>query len=258
MAAEQKNRLESLLEKALTEPGWRPEFFRVLMESSVWVPGEAVAGHSMNTDNSVELQHWEKQDATRVIPFFSSQQALRQAAGEQQAFVVMPVRTLFEITCGETLLLNAKLPQGKEFTPQEITRLLGGDNNPLSQQQVLQGGVPLLLSALEQPPERMINSLITLFQNIKQVKRAFICTVKEQAGQQANLLIGIEAEGDISTIIQTAGSVAADILPEDEAVDLCQITNDDTGISHFMITHIAPFYQRRWGSFLRDFQKRII
>ena len=38
----------------------------------------------------------------------------------------MPVRTLFEMTLGETLFLNAKLPTGKEFMPREISLLIGG------------------------------------------------------------------------------------------------------------------------------------
>lgn len=37
----------------------------------------------------------------------------------------MPVRTLFEMTLGETLFLNAKLPTGKEFMPREISLLMG-------------------------------------------------------------------------------------------------------------------------------------
>jgi hypothetical protein len=37
--SETKNELETLLEKAATEPGHRPAFFRTLLESTVWVPG---------------------------------------------------------------------------------------------------------------------------------------------------------------------------------------------------------------------------
>lgn len=253
-----KNQLETLLHKALTEPGWRPEFFRVLLASEVWVPGCAIAQDAENQQSILDLQHWEKRDTSQIIPFFSSQQALAQVTDEQQPFIVMPVRALFEMTLGETLFLNARLPQGKEFTPQEIRRLLEGDADPHSEQQIIQGGIPLLLSTLVRPPDFLIEPLINLFQELKTVKRAFICQVKEQQQQKPNLLIGIEIQGDVDTIIQATGSVASDALPEDEPVDICQVIDNDPGISHFMITHILPFYQRRWGSFLRDFQNRII
>lgn len=257
--SETKNELETLLEQAATEPAYRPAFFRTLLDSTVWVPGNAAEGEAVVENSALDIQHWEKDDGTSVIPFFTSLAALQQAVDDEQAFVVMPARTLFEMTLGETLFLNAKLPTGKEFTPREISHLVGEEGSPLSQQEVLEGGTALLLSEVAEPPAQMVDSLTTLFKSIKTVKRAFICSIKEQADAQANLLIGIEAEGDIEEIIHAAGSVATDTLPGDEPVDICQVTEGEKGISHFMLAHITPFYERRWGSFLRDFKtNRII
>lgn len=257
--SETKNELETLLEQAATEPAYRPAFFRTLLDSTVWVPGNAAEGEAVVEESALDIQHWEKDDGTSVIPFFTSLTALQQAVDDEQAFVVMPARTLFEMTLGETLFLNAKLPTGKEFTPREISHLVGEEGSPLSQQEVLEGGTALLLSEVAEPPAQMVDSLTTLFKSIKTVKRAFICSIKEQADAQANLLIGIEAEGDIEEIIHAAGSVATDTLPGDEPVDICQVTEGEKGISHFMLAHITPFYERRWGSFLRDFKtNRII
>ena len=121
------------------------------------------------------------------------------------------------------------------------------------------GGEALLLSEVAEPPAQMVDSLTTLFKTLKTVKRAFLCSIKERADAPANLLIGIEAEGDIEAIIQTTGRVATDTLPGDEPIDICQVVEGEKGISHFMIAHITPFYEKRWGSFLRDFkQNRII
>lgn len=257
--SETKNELETLLEKAATEPAHRPAFFRVLLDSTVWVPGEAAQGEAIDANSAVDLQHWEKEDGTSVIPFFTSLEAMQQAVAHQQAFVMMPVRQLFEMTPGETLFLNAKLPTGKEFTPREISHLISPEGDAVSNQTVLEGGASLLLSEVTEPPAQMIDSLTTLFKEMKTVKRAFLCSIKEQADEQPNLLIGIEAEGDIEPVIRAAGSVAMDTLPGDEPVDLCQVKEGEKGVSHFMIAHITPFYERRWGSFLRDFkQNRII
>ena len=245
--SETKNELEDLLEKAATEPAHRPAFFRTLLGSTVWVPGTAAQGEAVVEDSALDLQHWEKEDGTSVIPFFTSLEALQQAVEDEQAFVVMPVRTLFEMTLGETLFLNAKLPTGKEFMPRKISLLIGEEGNPL------------ILSEVAEPPAQMIDSLTTLFKTIKPVKRAFICSIKENEEAQPNLLIGIEADGDIEEIIQAAGSVATDTLPGDEPIDICQVKKGEKGISHFITEHIAPFYERRWGGFLRDFkQNRII
>lgn len=247
------NRLEELLKLAATEPAHRPEFFQLLLEADVWIPGESTAGQ-LDASTPVDLQHWEKEDGTSVIPFFSSEQAMAEATGDEQSYVRMPVRTLFEMTQGETLFLNPKLPTGKEFSAAEIVHLLGDAGNALSEQSVLEGGQALLLSEVAEPPAQMIDSLTQLFSKYKQVRRAFVASIKESAEEQPNLLIGIEAESDIEAIIQAAGSVATDTLPDDAPIDICEVVAEDRGISHFFTAHITPFYERRWGSFLRDFK----
>ena len=132
-------------------------------------------------------------------------------------------------------------------------------SSPISTQTVLEGGESLLLSEVAEPPAQMVDSLTALFKTLKTVKRAFLCSIKDSADAPANLLIGIEAEGDIEEVIQATGSVATDTLPGDEPIDICQVVEGEKGISHFMIAHITPFYEKRWGSFLRDFKhNRII
>lgn len=247
------NRLEEVLKLAATEPAHRPEFFQLLLEADAWIPGESSADR-LDASTPVDLQHWEKEDGSSVIPFFSSEEALAEAISGEQSWVRMPVRTLFEITLGETLFLNPKLPTGKEFTAAEIAHLLDETGSALSEQKVLEGGHQLLLSEVTDPPAQMIDSLTHLFSKYKQVRRAFVASIRESSDEQPNLLIGIEADSDIEAIIQAAGSVATDTLPDDAPVDICQVVAEDRGISHFFTAHITPFYERRWGSFLRDFK----
>lgn len=254
MMNELNPRLEEVLKLAAVEPAHRPEFFSLLMETSVVVPGErAEAGAVIDASTPVDLQHWEKEDGTSLIPCFTSVSALEQAVSGEQAYLIMPVRTLFEITQGETLFLNPKLPEGKEFSPREIADLLGEEGSALTQQTVLEGGTSLLLSEIAAPPAQMIDSLTQLFATHKSVRRAWVAYIRESADQPANLLIGIEADGDIDGIIQAAGSVATDTMIEDEPVDICRVVAEDKGVSHFFTAHLKPFYERRWGSFMRDF-----
>ena len=65
----------------------------------------------------------------------------------------------------------------------------------------------------------------------------------------------VELHGSLVKVV----SVATDTLPGDEPIDICEVVEGEKGISHFMLAHITPFYEKRWGSFLRDFkQNRII
>ncbi len=79
----------------------------------------------LDASTPVDLPHWEKEDGSSVIPFFTSEQAMSEAINDEQPYVRLPVRTLFEMTRGETLFLNPKLPTGKEFSAAEISHLLG-------------------------------------------------------------------------------------------------------------------------------------
>lgn len=67
--SETKNELETLLEKAATEPGHRPAFFRTLLEATVWVPGAAAQGEQVVEDSVLDLLHWEKMMAHRLFLF---------------------------------------------------------------------------------------------------------------------------------------------------------------------------------------------
>lgn len=245
--------LEKLLEQAAIEPAYRPAFFQALLTADAWVLGRSEDTH-FTADSALDLTHWEKSEGGRVIPFFTSEQALTSVCVPEAAWLRLPVRTLFEITRGERLFLNPKLATGKEFSALEIAALLDNQGNALTEQQVMEGGQPLLMSAVEQPPAQLISSLTTLFAGKKTVRRAFLAEIREGEGQPANLLVGIEADSGIEQLIQLAGNVAVDTLPDDALIDLCEVDPQASGVSHFFTAHITPFYERRWGSFLRDFK----
>ena len=61
------NTLEDLLKKAASEPESRPAFYAALLSSQVFVIGQKEP-----VSNQVQIEHWEKEDGSQVIPFFSS------------------------------------------------------------------------------------------------------------------------------------------------------------------------------------------
>lgn len=263
--------LESLLKLAATESIYRTAFFRTLLDATVLVlvagsePGGEDSEMTFTAGNGVNILHWEKQDGESVIPFFSSpevlQQALSQAEDEQtdlekQPFVAMPVRVLFEMTQGAHLFLNPKSEHGKEFWPQEVAMLL--ENGGLAQpaEMMVDKESQILLGQPEEYPAAMVDALIQLFSQRKPVRRAFLALMHDKSvDEQANLLIGLEVDGspeEINQLIQEAGNVASDHAPDDRPVDFCLVNEKERGVSHYLMTHTQAFYQRRWGSWLRN------
>jgi SseB protein C-terminal domain/SseB protein N-terminal domain len=263
--------LGSLLKLAATASIHRIAFFRALLDATVFVlvddsgkPDEE-GGMTFTTDNGVNILHWEKQDGESVIPFFTSVAVLQQAldhtddavtAGKKQPFVAMPVRVLFAITQGAHLFLNPKSEHGKEFWPQEVAMLLktGGLAQPA--ERVVDKESQVLLGQPEEYPAAMVDALIQLFSQRKPVRRAFLALMHDKSvDEKPNLLIGLEVDGpddEIDSLIQEAGNVASDHVPDDSPVDFCLVNEKERGVSHYLMTHTQAFYQRKWGSWLRN------
>lgn len=266
-ATDGENELERLLRLSVTAPAWRPAFYQTLLESTVFVLGDAGQDEAekqgsvaITAGSELNILHWEKQDGSSIIPFFSSVDVLEKAsAGEspdEQAFVALPARVLFEMTQGDELFLNPKSEYGKEFTPNEVTLLLSNGGLHAPSELVLDKENQLLIGQPEEYPSAMIDALTTLFTQKKPVRRAFMALIHDKAvDDQPNLLIGLEADGDeqeIDALIREAGNVASETSPDDRPVDFCIVSEKERGISHYLISHTQPFYQRKWGSWLRN------
>ena len=262
MATPLDNPLELALKRAAGEPAHRPAFFNLLLESTVLVLGESgdgwIAGAArQDGEQPVTLQHWEKPDGTTAIPFFTSLEALQQAVSEPQPFLALPTRTLFAMTAGAELFLNPKLPYGKEFGPDEITALMMNGGDALTEREILEGEMRFTLSDPEEKPAQMIASLNQLLADYKQVRRAFMVQIRDEPQDPPHWLIGLECDGNAGAedIIEAVGQVATDTAPDEQPVDLCLVGQDEPGISHYFIHHIAPFYERKWGSWLRTLRQ---
>ncbi|ATM94863.1 enhanced serine sensitivity protein SseB [Yersinia frederiksenii] len=263
--------LESLLKLAATESIHRTAFFRALLDATVLVLVDNAEQRGeegempFTAGDGVNILHWEKQDGESVIPFFTSVEVLQQALDiaedqsidtETQPFIAMPVRVLFEMTQGAHLFLNPKSEHGKEFWPQEVAMLL--ENGGLAQpaEMVVDKESQILLGQPEEYPAAMVDALIQLFSQRKPVRRAFLALMHDKSvDEKPNLLVGLEVDGsddEIDQLIQEAGNVASDHAPDDGPVDFCLVSEKERGVSHYLMTHTQAFYQRKWGSWLRN------
>ena len=77
------NDLEQKLMRAADEPTSRPEFYKALMVSDVFIIGSSDSeGEGVSTipaGAKLSIVNWEKNDGTPFIPFFTSLDALQRA-----------------------------------------------------------------------------------------------------------------------------------------------------------------------------------
>lgn len=245
--------LAVLLKQAVTKPGSRPAFYQRLLTSEVWLPQ---AQQPKNVDGEVDIIHWRRADGSTIVPFFTDKAALQQACGGDQAAIKLPAKQLLTITHGDTLHLNPELPEGKLFTLDEINRLLQHPAATFASHHVIEKDQSLQVNVVTDPPAQLVQSLQQLFSSHTTVRQAFLAKFCESYDQTEKLMVALELDTDKEqeTIIQQTGNLAIEVLTDHEVIDVCVIDPTAAGISHLLIAHFTPFYQRRWGNFLGDIQ----
>ncbi|HUW54755.1 MAG TPA: SseB family protein [Rhodanobacter sp.] len=131
----EENSLEHALRVAVTDPSSLADFYRELLESEVYVIGSSVVeeGDSVQDEDGavplqpevrVSIQSWLRSDGSPVTPLFSSLSVLQRSITRQMSYLLLPARTLFELTAGAALVLNPKSDYSKELLPHEVASLL--------------------------------------------------------------------------------------------------------------------------------------
>lgn len=248
--------LEIALARAAAEPADRPEFYRVLLASEVFVLGHTqskVEGRvTVPSGDKLSIVNWQKADGTPVIPFFASLDALRRAIKEEQSYVALPARSLFEMTKGATLVLNPSSSHVKEFFPNEIQALLTTGMNQAPQTRVVQKATQVLLGQPSEYPTEMVSALTILLSRHPGVKVAYLCLMHDVSVQEKpSLVVGFEGEG-LERAMQEAGSVAADTAPKGQPVDFVKVIRGEKGLSSYFMESVKPFYERSWGAKLKS------
>ncbi len=243
------NVLEIALELAASGPAHRPEFFRLLLESTIFILGSSgqmdEGSVTLKANTQVQIKNWVKPDGSSVIPFFSSLRALQLAIQSDEPYIALPARTFFQITRGAELILNPRSEYGKEFTPAEVEALLAEGVSRLATPMVVEKDMQVLLGQPSNYPNAMVTFLTTLLAKHSNVKAAYLALMHNPSvDEKPHLIVGIEAEGDFDNVIREAGTVAADTAPNGEPVDLTRVVRGESGVAQYFLEEVKPFYER--------------
>lgn len=239
--------LETLLQKAATEPAYRGAFYQQLLSDNLVV--------ITNNTNAPEGEYTLPQNATvniisypdGRIPVFTSTERIfdKGVVTEEVAYMEMKGRQLFELAKGATFLLNPYSDYGKELLPEEITMMLSGK---------ILGGAPETITIkkdtevqIGQPahyPTEMVQSLKELFATTPNIRAAYLGWMfNPESGEPPHYILGLDAEGDLHSVAHEAGRLAQQFLSPDEFVDFIKI-DDKGGISDYFLESVEPFYKR--------------
>lgn len=245
MAFQPENDVEIALLRAAQNPDSTTELFRMMLNSDLLVLG-TVAGQesatqkiSLEPGGKLQLVVGEK-NGEKFLPLFTSMtrmQAYLKEPGpkETNKFLAVNGRALLDLTRGAPVTLNPGSELARDFTPEEIARILDSA--------MLQGR-PKVNLGLEVFPPNMVEVLTALFAKDTGVSAAWMIGVEfADRGGERHPLVGIETSGDMAALMGEIDRAAQVSLPglvfDVQRVDRAR----PLGMADALL-QTEPFYQR--------------
>jgi hypothetical protein len=211
---EPENEIERLLVRAASDPFARAAFTRALMDAQIFLVMVPDGPVEQQPDGSVKVPEGTKlalPSATRgevkLLPFFTSPSRARTWFKGEYIVVPDKTRDLFIRYSSAPFVLNPASDYGKEFTSDEVKRLLSGhfDDGPATE--VIQKAEQVLLSHPDKVPTRLIAALGRELGALKSVRGAWLMQAM-RAGQSAHSwMLGVDNMGswqDVQAAISRA------------------------------------------------------
>jgi hypothetical protein len=235
-----ENELEKALVKAVLNPAYAPDFFRLLLESDLLVLGSAesretafekfalMPGGKLNLVPGIK-------DGSRFLPVFSSVVRMQEYVKQESKYLSINGRALLDLTRGAPITLNPASEYGRELTPSQVQQLLDGAS-PRSEARTIIGEADY--------PVALVNMLTALFATRPDIETAWMIQVTfADRAKEPHPLVGIETQGDWPSLMQAIKAGAEKSVP-DMVFDLQRVDRrNPVGMTSAML-QVAPFYQR--------------
>lgn len=239
--------LETLLQKAATEPAYRAEFYKRILSAELII----LTQNSEIQKGSQILQEDTKVDIVSYpdgkIPVFTSTDRIfdKGIVKEEVEYMEMTGENLFDLAKGATFLLNPYSEYGKELLPDEVERMLSGKIlTDTSKTLTIEKKTKVQIGQPTKYPTEIINSLKILFANKPNLKAAYLGWIFDsESGEPPHYIFGLEADGNIENLTQEAGFTAKQFLDADDFVDFIKVDKKN-GLSDYFLNSVEPFYKR--------------
>ncbi len=242
----------------------RRNFYNVLINSQVFVVGHPLDENGQPVEleegQSVVRRDFLPQDRftiascphphlkdKKVVPFFSSTEYLRLMARPGQKFMSFPALTFLHMAkgLGEPLVLNPGSNNFKFFTAEEVDFLLSAARQEPFEARHFKPGAKVLLGPPEQYPQELVRNLLDFLPQYPEVKAAWLACLREGDEKAPPVLvIGFQAEGELTEMFRAASELVSANAPEDMPVDFARVSVGEKGLSEYFLEKVRPFYRR--------------
>jgi hypothetical protein len=241
-----ENRLEALLMQAAKDPSARPEFYKELLATDLFVliiPGDRPHGkYVAESGDTLKIKGIDVQ-GRKLIPIFTSERRLREYIQAQDNLAVLNGHALFSMIAAqnEAVVLNPASGYGKEFTQNEIASLLDGSIF-LPEKRVIAKEAKVLIGKPAEYPVKAVDALSNYFQGKPEVQKAFVAQIHEpDSGEPPHLIFAIQVDGDFSAIASDLNGIFKSVLETGQFADLLPLGKSPLD-DHFK--NLEPFFKR--------------
>lgn len=247
-----ENQLEKSLVNASKNPSSRPQFYRDLLEADILVINRGkenlkIKNNLLEKGSKLEIPNIER-NGKLWIPIFSSLTRLRELIPSEVVYVKLNARDFFENARGSEIILNPASEFGKEFSSEEVEKILDNSIFKPYQTIIAKKETKLIIGQPAVFPEKLVKELIKYFSTNKNIIRAYLVQIyNPESSEPPHLLVSIDARGDFEKIIGDVGLIATGVLGKDEFIDFTRLNNSD--VSQGIFNSTKPFYQ---ASFIKS------
>lgn len=235
-----ESELEERLERARGNPEEDQEFFRYLLEATVYA-------HVPTSDDAAKLRliQFKHPDGFDALPFFTSESKAAAAAGRSARIVTCMGRELFEMTRGATLMLNPN-DGGAVLYPEEIESLLTSGTVAQVRKDTWHEGPTWFGSPDQQPPWLVPVLTQTLTKQTFVASAYLIQTATAAHPEVVSLLIVLGVAPKYSEraarACMTSMQPAIQQSPPDQTIDLTVFDPAEGLPAYIAESDVEPFY----------------
>jgi hypothetical protein len=257
MSFEPVNQLETVLIKATMEVDARPEFYRVLAISDVFVIGSSSSKTKnglIEAGEQVSIRNVEI-DGKSYLAAFTSQEQLSKVISEETEFVRLRFSDLLNLVGDTEIALNPYLEYGKILVDWEVRGLRDGSLWKPQTTFTMKQNTQVTIGVPANPPKDFLVALAKYFETKVEVLTAFnLHYFNPVTDKVAHTLVCIESSGMNETMSAEIGLMASGSYIPDPPVDVMFITRDN-GFGKTVFKDFKPFYQKKTG-FWKDIFKK--
>jgi hypothetical protein len=218
---EPENDIERHLMRAAADAATRPGFERALLDAEIYlvlVPeGGAMTpdpdGHLTIPKGTTLKLVSAQRGGEQVIPFFTAPSRARAWFAGDHIVAPGKTRDLFGRHPGVAFVLNPGSEYGKDFTPDEIERLLAGQSDGGPQTVVVDKPTQVLLAHPKEKPKALIAALARELASVKGVRGAWLMLASRADRPEQTWMLGVDHSGDWNDVRAALGrALAGDAL----------------------------------------------